>query len=164
LPRILGIDPGSRVTGFAIIDHNKQKSQHITSGCIRTEGADFPQRLGIIFQDISTIINQYQPTEMSIEQVFMAKNAGAALKLGQAKGAAICAAINANLAVYEYAPRLVKQAVVGKGSADKQQVQQMVKILLNLQGNLLLDQSDAIAIALCHAHSRAFFKQLTKLK
>lgn len=159
--RIIGIDPGSRVTGYAIIDTDGHKSQHIESGCIRTLGVDFPQRLGIIFQDISELIATYQPKEMSIEQVFMAKNAGAALKLGQAKGAAICAATHAQLKVSEYAPRLVKQAVVGKGSADKEQVQQMVKIILNLQGKLPLDQSDAIAIALCHAHSRAYLNLLT---
>ncbi len=162
LPRIIGIDPGSRITGFAIIDTDGQKSHHVVSGCIKTQGADFPQRLGIIFKDVSELIKTYNPVEMSIEQVFMATNAGAALKLGQARGAAICAAVEHDLSVAEYAPRLIKQAVVGRGGADKAQVQQMVKIILNLHIPMTPDQSDAIAIALCHAHSRFLLNKMSQ--
>lgn len=152
--RILGIDPGSRKTGYGIIDSDGNTSLHIDSGCIHVKGEDFPQRLGYIFQHVSDIIQQYQPTELSIEQVFVNKNADSALKLGQARGAAICAAVQAGLKVHEYAPKAVKSAVVGSGNASKEQVQHMMSMLLKLEKGLQEDQADALGIALCHAHNR----------
>jgi crossover junction endodeoxyribonuclease RuvC len=126
--------------------------RYVASGCIRIKAEDFPTRLKQIFDGVTEIIHLYQPTQMAIEQVFMHKNADSALKLGQARGAAICATLNQNLPVFEYAARQVKQALVGKGNAEKQQVQHMVKILLAIQGDMQIDASDALAIGLCHHH------------
>ncbi|NOR80363.1 MAG: crossover junction endodeoxyribonuclease RuvC [Methyloprofundus sp.] len=152
MSRILGIDPGSRLTGFGVIDQTTTGYKYIASGCLRIKGDDFPLRLKQIFVGISDIVEQYQPAEMAIEQVFMHKNAASALKLGQARGAAICAVQLFDIPVFEYAARQVKQAVVGKGSADKLQVQHMVKILLGITGELQIDASDALGISLCHAN------------
>lgn len=152
MSRILGIDPGSRLTGYGVIEHTARGVRYIASGCIRMQDGSLPDRLKQIFDGVSQIIQIYQPSEMAIEQVFMHKNADSALKLGQARGAAICATINQLVPVYEYAARQVKLAVVGKGSADKVQVQHMVKVLLEIQGELSLDASDALAISLCHLH------------
>ncbi len=152
MTRILGIDPGSRVTGFGIIEIVPNGHRYITSGCIRTAAEYFPDRLQEIFNGLNQIVREYQPQQMAIEQVFMHKNADSALKLGQARGAAICAVQFNGLPVFEYAARQVKQALVGKGSADKLQVQHMVKILLKIQGDLAIDASDALGICLCHAH------------
>lgn len=152
MTRILGIDPGSRITGYGVVETSPRGARYIASGCIRTQSDDFPARLKQIFDGISEIIAIYQPGQVAIEQVFMHKNADSALKLGQARGAAICAILNQNLPVYEYAARQVKQALVGKGGADKLQVQHMVKILLNIQGEMQIDASDALAIGLCHSH------------
>ncbi|GFO74296.1 crossover junction endodeoxyribonuclease RuvC [Bathymodiolus platifrons methanotrophic gill symbiont] len=152
MTRILGIDPGSRLTGFGVIDETATGYQYIASGCLRIKGDNFPLRLKQIFAGISDIVEQYQPAEMVIEQVFMHKNADSALKLGQARGAAICAVQLFDIPVYEYAARQVKQAVVGKGSADKLQVQHMVKILLGITGELQIDASDALGISICHAN------------
>lgn len=126
--------------------------RYVASGCIRIKAEDFPTRLKQIFDGVTEIIHLYQPTQMAIEQVFMHKNADSALKLGQARGAAICATLNQDLPVFEYAARQVKQALVGKGNAEKQQVQHMVKILLAIQGDMQIDASDALAIGLCHHH------------
>ena len=151
---ILGIDPGSRVTGFGVIQFISNKYCYLGSGCIRTSGDDLAGRLAIIFDGVSSIINDYKPNEFAIEQVFMAKNADSALKLGQARGAAIVAATQAKLPVAEYAARQIKQAVVGQGGAQKSQVQHMVMHLLELQKCPQSDAADALAIALCHAHSQ----------
>ncbi len=150
--RIIGIDPGSRITGIGIIESDGRHSRHIFSTCIRLGNASFPDRLGKIYQDIELIIKKYQPQQMAIEDVFLSKNPSSALKLGQARGAAICATVMQNIPVFEYSAREVKQAVVGKGSADKLQVQHMVKLLLNLQGKIQEDTADGLAIALSHAH------------
>lgn len=158
--RILGIDPGSRVTGYGLVDSVKNQHHYVASGCIRTQTKDFPQRLGDIFHAMQDVITEYQPDHVSVEQVFVANNASAALKLGQARGAAITAAVNAKLPVFEYTPRAVKQALVGTGAAGKEQVQHMVRILLNLRQSMGLDESDAIAVALCHAHSHAVLSKL----
>ncbi len=152
--RILGIDPGSRKTGYGIIDADKNNSLHVDSGCIYVKGDSFPDRLGYIFQQVSEIIAQYQPLELSIEKVFVSKNVDSAMKLGQARAAAICAAANAGLKVSEYTPKAVKSAVVGTGSASKEQVQHMMSMLLKLEKGLQEDQADALGIALCHAHNR----------
>ncbi|MGZ8907795.1 MAG: crossover junction endodeoxyribonuclease RuvC [Methylobacter sp.] len=150
--RILGIDPGSRLTGYGIIENSPQGYQYIASGCIRITADYFPDRLKQIFDGILQVVDMYHPEEMAIEQVFMHKNADSALKLGQARGAAICAVQTTNLPVFEYAARQVKQALVGKGNADKLQVQHMVKILLSIQGELQIDAGDALGIGICHAH------------
>lgn len=118
--------------------------------------APFPERLGKIYIELAQLIAEYSPTQMAIENVFVSKNPSSALKLGQARGAAICAGVVQGLSVAEYAPREVKLAIVGKGSADKSQVQHMTKVLLNIQEKLQEDQADALGIALCHAHTSAF--------
>lgn len=152
MTRILGIDPGSRLTGYGVIEETEHGCRYIASGCIRTHADYFPDRLQEIFAGIRDIVAAYQPRQMAIEQVFMHKNADSALKLGQARGAAICAVQLSGLQVFEYAARQVKQALVGKGNADKLQVQHMVKILLKLQGDLQVDAGDALGICLCHVH------------
>ncbi|GAA3939637.1 crossover junction endodeoxyribonuclease RuvC [Litoribacillus peritrichatus] len=151
---ILGIDPGSRVTGYGVINTVGVKHEYIASGCIRVKGETLPEKLKYIFEGVNEVIDTYIPQEMAIEQVFMAKNADSALKLGQARGSAIVAATSQNLPVFEYAARRVKQSVVGKGSADKAQVQHMVKTLLKLAATPQADAADALAIALCHANTR----------
>lgn len=163
MPVILGIDPGSRITGYGVIESNGQKHQYLACGAIRTQSEYFPKRLQQIFQGISQIAAQYQIQEAAIEQVFIHANASSALKLGQARGAAITALMQQNLEVFEYAPKLIKQAVVGTGSADKNQVQQMIKILLKLNAAPKNDAADALAIAICHANSRSIrFKMRVK--
>jgi len=149
--RILGIDPGSTITGFAIVDGGGQPTAHIVD-CIRLPRTDFPTRLGLIFQRLTEVIIEYQPDEMAIENVFVSKNASSALKLGQARGAAICAAAARGLPVAEYTPTQIKQAVVGRGHADKVQIQHMVAMLLGLKPPVQADSADAAAVALCHAH------------
>lgn len=151
---ILGIDPGSRTTGYGVIERNQGKLRYVASGCIRLEGAELAPRLHVIFKGVTQIIQQFAPHEFAIEEVFLAKNASSALKLGQARGAAIVAACNAELPVNEYSARKVKQAVVGKGSALKSQVQQMVMHILSLEACPQADAADALAIALCHAHTQ----------
>ncbi len=162
MARILGIDPGSRLTGFGVIDETATGYQYVASGCLRIKGDNFPMRLKQIFAGISDVVEEYQPTEMAIEQVFMHKNADSALKLGQARGAAICAVQLFDIPVFEYAARQVKQAVVGKGSADKLQVQQMVKILLGITGELQIDASDALGISLCHSNFQQTQRRINK--
>jgi len=153
---ILGIDPGSRKTGYGLISKQGNRLIHIDNGAIFTQSAkDFPQRLEQIFTGLSAIIAQYQPEVVAVEDVFLAKNAQSALKLGQARGAAIVAAVNVGLTVYEYTAMQVKQAVVGTGRAEKAQVQHMIKVLLNLPEIAQEDASDALAVAICHAHSAA---------
>jgi len=152
--RIIGIDPGSRQTGYGIIDSDGVKSIHVASGCIYVKGDSLPERLGNIFSRVSDVISEWQPVEMSIEQVFVNKNVDSALKLGQARGAAICAGVQQSLQVSEYTPKAVKSAVVGTGNATKDQVQHMMLMLLNLNKELQVDEADALGIALCHAHNR----------
>ena len=152
---ILGIDPGSRKTGFGIINVVGNQCDYVTSGIVRMADQDsLPERLKIIFNSLTEIINQYSPQEMAIEQVFMAKNAASALKLGQARGAAIVAAVAQNIPVFEYEARKVKQSVVGSGAAAKEQVQHMVKTLLRLPGVPQEDAADALAVALCHSNTQ----------
>ena len=150
--KILGIDPGSRLTGYGIIEVMPTSYRYISSGVLKIQADDFPLKLKQIFTGLTQLVEKYQPQQMAIEQVFMGKNADSALKLGQARGAAICAVQTHDIPVFEYAAREVKQAIVGKGSADKLQVQHMVKILLGIQGELQIDASDALGIAICHAH------------
>ena len=149
---ILGIDPGSRVTGYGVIRQQGRRLLYFGSGCIRTQVDDLPSRLGKIYAGVSEIITQYQPDCFAIEQVFMAKNADSALKLGQARGVAILAAVNNNLPVFEYAARQVKQTVTGTGAAEKAQVQHMVRSILKLSAAPQADAADALAIAITHCH------------
>jgi crossover junction endodeoxyribonuclease RuvC len=152
--RILGLDPGSQVTGFGIIDWIGAAPRYVASGVIRTSGATFPPRLRQIFDGVVELMREYRPSEVAVERVFMHRNADSALKLGQARGAALCAAFNSDPAVFEYAPREIKLAVVGQGGAQKEQVKLMVMTLLKLDGELGPDAADAVGVALCHAYSR----------
>ena len=160
--RILGIDPGSRVTGYGLIEVNGRVAKYIDSGCIRTGGGPLPSRLKKIHLGVREIIQHYKPQQMAVEQVFMARNADSALKLGQARAAAICAVFDDDIEVFEYAARQIKQALVGKGSADKTQVQHMVKVLLKLKGDPQMDASDALGVALCHLHTQQTLQVTSK--
>ena len=152
--RILGIDPGSQITGYGVIDFDGQRTVYVNSGAIRTGAGDFAERLREIFLGAGELIATYQPTEISIERVFMHRNADSALKLGHARAAALCATFPHALPVHEYSPREIKQTVAGRGGAGKEQVAHMVKVLLALSGELQSDAADALAVALCHAHRR----------
>lgn len=154
MTRILGIDPGSWITGYGIIDTDGNHSTHITHGSIHIEAEQLPDKLRAIFDQISTVIADFHPEEMAIEKVFMHRNADSALKLGQARGAAITACAIQNLKIFEYTANQIKQATVGKGHAAKEQVQHMVKVLLCLEQIPQADAADALAVALCHGHSR----------
>lgn len=151
--RILGIDPGSRCTGYAFVDSDGRTSRHVASGSIRVGESPWPQRLGELFEGISRLVEAHAPNEVAIEQLIFARDPRAALKLGQARGAVMCAALQHGLAIVEYSPKTVKQAVVGTGRADKHQVREMVKLLLTLAAEPSEDEADALALAICHAHS-----------
>lgn len=152
--RILGIDPGSRITGYGLIDKQGNRLLHVDNGAISTRSdAELADRLQIIYGDLQRVIAEYAPDAVAIERIFVAKNAQSALKLGHARGAAMLAGVNAGLPVAEYGAVEVKNAVVGYGRADKQQVQQMVRMLLKLPEIAQEDASDALAVAICHAHS-----------
>lgn len=152
--RVLGIDPGSRITGYGIIDKEGNRLIHVDNGAIFTDShKDFPLRLQRIYRGLTEVIERFRPDAVAVENIFFATNVQSALKLGQARGAAIVAGVNAGLPVFEYTALQVKQAVVGHGRADKQQVQKMLKVLLNLPEVAQEDASDALATAVCHAHS-----------
>lgn len=152
---ILGVDPGSRKTGFGIIEFDQGRSRYISSGVIRLLDKPIPDRLRVIAESIEELIQLYTPSALAIEQVFMARSADAALKLGHARGAAIVACVTRGMTAYEYSARQIKQAVVGTGAADKKQVQHMVTRLLQLPGVPTEDAADALAAALCHAHTQS---------
>ena len=152
---ILGIDPGSRMTGYGLIDNQANKMTYVHSGYLKVQGDQLAEKLGFIFSRIDELIKQYQPSQMGIESVFMHKNADSALKLGQSLGAAICAAQQAQVQVFEYAPREIKLAIVGQGGAHKEQVKHMVTRLLGLKHDLQSDESDGLAIAICHAQHQS---------
>lgn len=150
--RILAIDPGSTITGYAVIDVVGRNSRYVDSGCMRLGKEPMPTRLMMIHQGVQELIATYRPREFAIEQIFMHANPNSALKLGQARGVALAvAALNA-LPIGEYAPKAIKNSVVGTGAASKEQVQHMVKVILGLEGRLQSDAGDALAIALTHAH------------
>jgi len=151
--RILGIDPGSVITGYGIVDSDGIRDFHIANGSLRIKGENLPQKLGFILAEVTALIEQWQPAEIAIESVFVSKNPMSALKLGQARGAAICAAVQLGLPVYEYAPKAIKQAAVGYGGADKDQMQEMIRILLSLEVLPRPDAADGLAVAICHAHT-----------
>lgn len=150
---IMGIDPGSRVTGYGVIVVNQHKAQYLASGVVKADQSDVPQRLRTIFTGLQEIMQTYKPTELAIEQVFMHQNPGTAIKLGQARGVAIAASFLHDLEVYEYSARQIKKSVVGYGNAAKTQMQEMIMRLLNLSGSPQTDAADALACALCHYHS-----------
>jgi crossover junction endodeoxyribonuclease RuvC len=149
--RVLGIDPGSQCTGFGVLDALGPRLTYVASGVIRTPHGEFAARLCEIFTCIRTIVAEYRPQEIAIERVFVNRNPDSALKLGQARGAAICGTIDANAEVFEYATRQIKQAVVGSGSAEKAQVQLMMRSILKLDRPVAADAADALAAAVCHA-------------
>lgn len=152
--RILGIDPGSRITGFGVVDFSSDSPTYVASGTVSSSDGEFPDRLRQIFTAVGEIVAEYRPDVVAIESVFMHKNAGSALKLGHARSAALCATFEHDVEVVEYAPREIKQAIVGTGAASKEQVQHMVIALLSLDATPALDASDALAAALCHGHQR----------
>lgn len=151
--RILGLDPGSRVTGFAVLEAQGARLQARSFGAIRPDSAELVAKLGQIFKGVVEVIAETQPTVVAVESVFMARNPQSAIKLGQARGAVICAVAQAGLPLFEYSPRSIKQAAVGSGRADKVQVQHMMRQLLKIEGPLGADAADALAIAVCHAHT-----------
>ncbi len=159
MTRVLGIDPGSVRTGYGVIDTQARGSSlvYVASGCIRPREAGFPERLAEIYRGVCGLIEQYDPDAFAIEEVFLARNPQSALKLGQARGVAIAAAVAGNLSVAEYAAKRIKLSVVGTGKASKEQVQHMVAAILGLPSNRKLgsDSADALAIAICHVNTSA---------
>jgi crossover junction endodeoxyribonuclease RuvC len=151
--RIIGIDPGSRVTGYGVIDTDRGRLYFVACGVVKTT-PDYPfaTRLNEIFEGLNQVIQVHEPAVAAIEEVFLATNPRSALKLGHARGAAVVAAMQNGLAVYDYSPRAIKQAVVGYGQAAKEQVQHMVQVLLELSGRPSADAADALAVAICHAN------------
>lgn len=161
--RVLGIDPGSRVTGFGVVQVLRNgRIEYVASGCVRVAKGDIADRLKTVFDGVTEIIRTYQPTALAIEKVFLAKNADSALKLGQARGAAILAGANQTLDIAEYTALQIKRAAVGKGHAGKQQVQHMVKALLGLNAAPQADAADALACAICHAHHAVGLQSLPR--
>jgi crossover junction endodeoxyribonuclease RuvC len=151
--RILGIDPGSQITGFGLVELATGKTVALKWGCIQTSG-EHGDRLKAIFDGIGTIAAEYGPAEVAIERVFLHRNADSALKLGQARAAAICATFDCGATLYEYTARHIKKAVVGSGAAEKHQVQRMVRTILGIRDTVSADAADALAAAVCHAHER----------
>ncbi len=150
---VLGVDPGSRVTGYGIIDKRKNGIFHIHSGTIRSSGnIPFYDRIHDIYQSMKEIMDAYQPRELAIEDIFYAKNIQSSLKLGHARGAVLIAGVQCGLKIFEYTPLEIKKSVVGYGRADKEQVRSMVKMILKSKKNFELDTSDALAVAICHAN------------
>jgi len=162
--RILGIDPGSRFTGVGLIEVRGDKVTALHHTVIKTAGAEFTERLGIIFNGVRELAATLSPHVAAVETVFVSKNPSSAIKLGQARGAAVCALIDAGVTVAEYAPRAIKQAIVGRGAADKVQVQHMVKILLSLRETPAEDAADALAVALCHHHTEGTLQRMAALQ
>ena len=141
------------MTGVGIIETNGDRVIPVYYDAIKAGGGEFTERLGIIFSGLQQVIKEFRPDQAAIETVFVAHNAASAIKLGQARGAAVCAAISCDVPVSEYSPRSVKQAIVGRGAADKKQVQHMVGLLLGIKGPIQNDAADALAVALCHQHT-----------
>jgi len=151
---ILGIDPGSRITGYGVVRMDGRRTVHLDSGCIRVAALDIPARLKQIFEELSKVVATHEPDHAVIEKIFMSRNPDSALKLGQARGIAIVTCSLANLSVFEYSATQIKQAIVGRGHAEKTQVQHMVKALLCLPEKPAADAADALAAALCHGNTQ----------
>lgn len=162
--RILGIDPGSRFTGVGVIEVQGDRVLCLHQGVIKAGTGEFPERLGVIFNGVRELLAEYAPVQAAVESVFVSHNAASAIKLGQARGAAVCAVIDAGLEVAEYSPRAVKQAIVGRGAADKGQVQHMVRVLLGLRETPPEDAADALAVALCHHHTQGTLERMAALQ
>jgi len=160
--RILGIDPGSRITGYGFIDVCGRQTVLVDCGAIRTSG-DHSSRLRQIFTEVGALVALHRPVEIAVERVFVHRNADSALKLGQARAAALCATFQAELPIFEYAARHIKKAVVGSGGADKTQVQHMIKLLLSMDADPQADAADALAAALCHSHERNTYSLLRQV-
>jgi crossover junction endodeoxyribonuclease RuvC len=160
--RVMGVDPGSRITGFGIIDFDGRHSHYVTSGVIRMEEQTFPERLRAIFDRLGEVIVAHRPGVAAVEQVFVRRNPDSALKLGQARGAAICACLSRDIELSEYTASAIKQALTGTGGAGKDQVQYMVRMLLTLSGTLREDASDALAVALCHINRHHMDRALAR--
>lgn len=159
----MGIDPGSLITGYGVIDTDGRSNQYITHGTIELSKLELPERLAKIHQVLTAVIQEWTPQEAAVEEVFVSRNAASALKLGQARGVAIAACVLQHVPVNEYAARVIKQAVVGTGAAAKEQVQHMTKTLLSIRGRLPADAADALALAVCHGHNRSHrFSELLK--
>ncbi len=158
---ILGIDPGSRVCGYGVINAVGNKLEYISSGCIKVADLPFTDRLQIIFEGVTEIIKRYQPDEVAVEEIFVGKSAVSALKLGQARGVVIVACTNQQLPVHEYPPNQIKKALVGRGRADKSQMQHMVTSLLKLSASPQKDASDALCVAVCHVHTQSSLIKIT---
>jgi crossover junction endodeoxyribonuclease RuvC len=152
--RVLGLDPGSQRTGYGVIDCRASGERHITSGCIDVAGQDMVIRLQRIYSSVAALVLEHRPDMVAIERVFVHRNPDSALKLGQARGVALCAAASMGASVHEYAPRAIKMAVTGYGAAAKPQVAQMVRNLLLIEIKLVADAADALAVALCHSQTR----------
>ena len=152
--RIIGVDPGSRSTGYGIVDTDEVRIVHVASGFVRSDAGEWSDRLRTIFERLGEIIDTHAPRELVIEKVFMHRNPASALKLGQARGVAILAGAVRALSVHEYSPNEIKQAVTGMGHASKEQIQYMTRVLLGLRESPQADQADALAVAICHAHLR----------
>lgn len=150
----MGIDPGSRTTGYGLVETAGRELRMVEGGYLSLGSRPLPDRLGRIFSEINALIREFDPDVMCVEQVFMAKNAKSALTLGHARGAVICAGVNSHLPVFEYSAKQIKLAVVGKGSANKEQVQYMVRLMLKLSENPQSDMADALACAICHLNTQ----------
>ncbi len=152
--RILGIDPGSQITGYGVIDWADGKAVPVRWGEVRTSG-DHSARLKTIFSTVTELVKELQPAEIAVERVFLSRNADSALKLGQARAAAICGTFAIDASIHEYSARHIKKAIVGNGGAEKAQVQHMVRLLLSIREAVQADAADALAAAICHAHERS---------
>ncbi len=152
--RVIGIDPGSHITGYGVVEEAGGRFVHVDNGCLVTQPSlPFAQRLLTIHQGLLEMLNRYRPDALAVEEVFFAKNVASSIKLGEARGVVLLSAAEKNLPIFEYAPREVKQAITGYGQADKQQIQKMVRALLKLPQEAQEDASDALAVALCHLQS-----------
>ncbi|HXY97960.1 MAG TPA: crossover junction endodeoxyribonuclease RuvC [Steroidobacteraceae bacterium] len=151
--RILGLDPGSRRTGFGVVECRDGRLTLLAQGCLDVSAAAPAVRLRMIFEGLAQLFGEHTPGEVAVERVFVSRNVDSALKLGQARGAALCA-VPGGVPVFEYAPRAIKLALVGSGGAEKFQVAHMVRVLLAVPGPLTADAADALAVAVCHAHAR----------
>jgi crossover junction endodeoxyribonuclease RuvC len=160
--RVLGIDPGSQRTGFGIVDVRGGRLTYVASGVIRTADEALAARLIEIYRSVRKLVSDYQPQEVAVERVFVNRNADSALKLGQARGAALCGAADLEAPVFEYAARQIKMAVVGSGSAEKKQVELMVRTLLKIDGRIAADAADALAAAVCHVLGRGLRQALDR--
>lgn len=159
--RIIGIDPGSRFTGYGIIEKDGQEVSHVASGRINATGGDtFAHRLEIIYEGLHKVLKEHSTDEAAVESIFTARNAQSTIKLGHARGVALLAIRHLDLEIHEYAPTLVKKNVVGRGRASKDQVMQMIKMRLGLRARISEDAADALAVAICHSQARGFKDRL----